>query len=135
MAALPPLAVVSAAELAAMPADETVARRVVELDAAAALDDLRAAIAVDNWERARRLVADAQARFAAHEWASAILATMRKLVADRDAQRSMKEARYSSSRMANRLVVAGESDRAMAQENELPLYLQRKGAQGKGRRV
>jgi Ca-activated chloride channel family protein len=135
MAALPPLAVVSAAELAAMPVDETVARRVVELDAAAALDDLRAAIAVDNWERARRLVADAQARFAAHEWASAILATMRKLVADRDAQRSMKEARYSSSRMASRLVVAGESDRAMAQENELPLYLQRKGAQGKSRRV
>ena len=82
----------------------------VELDAAAMLDELRAAIAVDNWERAQRLVEDAQARFAAHEWASAILATMRKLVADRDARRSMKEARYSSSRMANRLVVAGESD-------------------------
>ena len=135
MAALPPLAVVSAAELAAMPADEAVARRAAELDAAAALDDVRAAIAVVNWERARRLLEDAQARFAAHEWASAILATMRKLVADRDAQRSMKEARYSSSRMASRLVVAGESDRAMAQETELPLYLQRKGAQGKSRPV
>ena len=81
MAALPPLAVVSAAELAAMPADEAVARRAAELDAAAALDDVRAAIAVVNWERARRLVEDAQARFAAHEWASAILATMRTLVA------------------------------------------------------
>ena len=135
MAALPPLPVVCAAELAAMPADEAVARRVVELDAAAMLDELRAAIAVENWERAQRLLVDAQARFATHEWASAILATMRKLVADRDARRSMKEARYSSSRMANRLVVADESDRAMAHEAALPLYLQRKGTQGKGRRV
>ena len=133
MAALPSLQVVSATELAAMPADETVARRVVELDAAAMLDELRAAIAVDNWERAQRLLEDAQARFAAHEWASAILATMRKLVADRDARRSMKEASYSSSRMANRLVMANEPDGPMACEAELPLYLQRKGAQGKGR--
>ncbi len=135
MAALPPLPVVSAAEFAAMPADEAVARRVVELDAAAMLDELRAVIAVDNWERAQRLLVDAQARFATHEWASAILATMRKLVADRDARRSMKEARYSSSRMTNRLVVADESDHAMAHEAALPLYLQRKGTQGKGRRV
>jgi Ca-activated chloride channel homolog len=135
MAALPPLPVVSAAELAAMPADEAVARRVVELDAAAMLDELRAAIAIDNWERAQRLLEDAQARFAAHEWASAILATMRKLVAERDARRSMKEASYSSSRMANRLVMASEESRAMADESELPLYLQRKAAQGKGRRA
>jgi hypothetical protein len=60
---------------------------------------------------------------------------MRKLVAERDARRSMKEARYSSSRMANRLVVAGEESLSMAQEDALPLYLQRKGAQGKGRRT
>jgi Ca-activated chloride channel family protein len=135
MAALPPLPVVSAAGLAAMPADQTVERRVVELEAAAMLDELRAAIEVDNWERAQRLLADAQVRFAAHEWASAILATMRKLVAERDAQRSMKEARYAGSRMANRLVVAGEENLSMAQEDALPLYLQRKGAQGKGRRT
>ncbi len=133
MAAMPPLPVVSADELAAMPADEAVARRVVELDAAAMLDELRAAIAVDNWERAQRLLEDAQARFAAHEWASAILATMRKLVADRDARRSMKEASYSSSRMANRLVMANEPEGSMACDAALPLYLQRKGAQGKDR--
>jgi len=135
MAALPPLPVVSAAELAAMPADEAVARRVVELDAAAMLDELRAAIAIDNWERAQRLLEDAQARFAAHEWASAILATMRKLVADRDARRSMKEASYSSSRMASRLVMANEAEGPIACDAALPLYLQRKGAQGKGRRA
>ncbi len=135
MATLPPLPVVSAAALAAMPADQAVERRVVELEAAAMLDELRAAIAVDNWERAQRLLADAQVRFAAHEWTSAILATMRKLVAERDAQRSMKEARYAGSRMANRLVVAGEESLSMAQEDALPLYLQRKGAQGKGRRT
>jgi hypothetical protein len=47
----------------------------------------------------------------------------------------MKEASYSSSRMANRLVMASEESRAMADESELPLYLQRKAVQGKGRRA
>jgi Ca-activated chloride channel homolog len=49
MAALSALAVVGRAAWQSMPADELVARRVLELDAADALEAVRAAVETGNW--------------------------------------------------------------------------------------
>ena len=95
MAALPPLPVMTAAHRRALPVDELVARRTLELAAAEALEEVRVAIEADNWERAKRLIDDAATRFGAHEWAAAILATMRRLVGERDKWLAMKEASFS----------------------------------------
>ena len=56
---------------------------------------MRNAIDADNWERAQRLVDDAATRFAQHEWAAAILTTMKRLISKRDKRRAMKEAMFS----------------------------------------
>ncbi len=134
IAMLPPLAVVGAAERHAMPVDELVARRALELAAADTLHEVRAAIEADNWERARRLADDAATRFGRHPWAAAIVATMRRLVAERDKRLALKEAAYNSRGLSMRLTVKDELADLSVDESVAPLYLRRKGEQGKGRR-
>ena len=94
MTALSPLPVVGRAAWQSMPADELVARRVLELDAGDALEAVRVAIEADNWGQAQKLVDEAATRFAQHEWAAAIIATMRRLIGERDKRLAMKEAAF-----------------------------------------
>lgn len=133
MAALPPLPVVNAAHRRALPEDELVARRAQEIAAAQTLDEVRAAIAADNWERAQRLVDDAATRFGDHPWAAAILATMRRLVAGRDRAHALKEALYSHRALNVRLAARDEGAGYDPDALDLP-YLMRKAEQGRGRR-
>ena len=115
-----------------MPVDELVARRVLELDAAAVLEDVRKAIDADNWERAQRLVDDAATRFQGHEWAAAILATMRRLIGERDKWFAMKEASFSNRSMNQRLASRSEALYCLEDEPSIPSFLRRKPEQGKG---
>jgi len=133
MAAISPLPVVTAVEWNAMPADELVARRVLELDAADALEAVRACIDADNWAEAERLTNDAVGRFAGNEWAAAILATMRRLIGERDKRLAMKEAAFSSRSMRTRLSLHDEPRFSMAGEPSIPAFLRRKPEQGKGK--
>ena len=119
------------AALAAMPADQAVERRVVELEAAAMLDELRGR---HRHRRlgpgARRLAGRRPVRFAANEWTQARSSPRcASWSPSATAQRSMKEARYSGSRMANRLVVAGE-ETCPWRGGSLLFYLRRKGGAG-----
>ena len=133
MAALPPFPVMTAAQRRALPVDELVGRRTLELAAAEALEDVRVAIEADNWERAKRLVDDAATRFGAHEWAAAILATMRRLVGERDKWLAMKEASFSRRSMNQRLASRSEALYCLEDEPSIPSFLRRKPEQGKGR--
>lgn len=133
IAAMPPLHVVEAETLEAMPADALVARRVLELDAGDALDTVREAIESHDWVLATRLVEEAQARFAHHAWATAILAAMARLVAQRDEQLSAKEARYGKRSLNVRLSSVNEAAFGF-DEASIPEFLKRKGEQGKGKR-
>ncbi|MEO8410287.1 MAG: VWA domain-containing protein [Propionivibrio sp.] len=134
MTALPPLQVMDATQRQAMPVDDLVARRILELAAADTLVQVRAAIEADDWERAQRLVDEAAKRFVRHEWAAAILATMHRLIAERDKHLAMKEARFSSRSLSARLSSRDESDSLQACEASVPAFLRRKPEQGKGRR-
>ncbi len=132
MAGLPPLPVVDAAQRRAMPADELVTSRMLELAAAETLQELRDAIDADNWERAQRLLDDAATRFQGHAWATAVLATMRRLVTGRDKSLAMKEASFSGLSMNRRLASRFEADFDATGEPPVPSFLRRKPEQGKG---
>ena len=133
IAAVPSLAVVAAAARRALPADELVASRELELAAADALAEVRAAIDADNWERAGRLADDAATRFGGHPWAAAIVATMRRLIGERDKRLAMKEASYAHRSLNVRLSVRDEGPDLDLDRLDLP-YLDRKAEQGRGRR-
>lgn len=133
MAAIPPLQVVEATTLEAMPADTLVARRILELDAGDALDAVREAIEAHDWVLATRLVEVAQVRFAHHEWAMAIMASMARLVAQQDEHLSTKEARYGKRSLNVRLSSINEAAFGF-EEASIPEFLKRKSEQGKGRR-
>jgi Ca-activated chloride channel family protein len=134
MTALSPLPVVGRAAWQSMPADELVARRVLELDAGDALEAVRVAIEADNWGQAQKLVDEAAARFAQHEWAAAIIATMRRLIGVRDKRLAMKEAAFSSRSMHSRLSLRDEPAFGAAEAQSVPAFLRRKPEQGKGKR-
>ncbi len=134
MTALSPLPVVGRAAWQSMPADELVARRVLELDAGDALEAVRVAIEADNWGQAQKLVDEAAARFAQHEWAAAIIATMRRLIGERDKRLAMKEAAFSSRSMRTRLSQRDETTFGAAEAQSVPAFLRRKPEQGKGKR-
>ncbi|HEX6138013.1 MAG TPA: VWA domain-containing protein [Casimicrobiaceae bacterium] len=133
MGVLPVLPVVGRAQWETMPADARVAQRALELDAADALTGVRAAIDADDWKRAKRLVDAAAARFAQHAWAAAILATMHRLIGERDKRLAAKEAAFSARRMQSRLASPAEAHFAIADELNVPAFLRRKSEQGKGR--
>jgi Ca-activated chloride channel family protein len=134
MGSLPALAVVDRAQWEAMPADPLVVQRLLELDAADAVGEVRAAIEAGDWQRAQQLVDAAAVRFAQHEWASAILATMRRLVGERDGHLAAKEASFSMRSMRGRLLSPVEPNFGVGEGSDLPVYLRRKAEQGKGRR-
>lgn len=133
MAALSPLPVVSAAERDAMLADELVTRRVLELDAADALEAVRTAIDADNWLLAQQLTEAAQTRFAQHEWAAAILATMHRLIGERNKRLASKESMYARHSLSLRLSSCDEASFSYDDEAAVPAFLRRKPEQGKGR--
>lgn len=133
IAGLCSLPVVDPATLAVMPRDELVARRLLEIGAARALDEVRAAITAGDLVRARHLLDEASTAYAQHAWAAAILATMRRLVDDGDRVMASKEARYSMRNLNMRLAASDESDADLDPLGQ-PLYLRRKGSQGDGRR-
>jgi len=113
--------------------DELVARRLAELSAADALEAMRAAAAAGDWPRVDALIEDASRRFAGNEWVAAMLAAMRAIAASRERERAMKETLYASGKLRARLAARDEAVRFSAVEEwEVPAFLRRKPAQGKG---
>jgi Ca-activated chloride channel family protein len=129
------LPVLTAAEHDGLADDELVSRRLSEIAAAQALRGLRAAATRGDWGQVDRLLAEAHRQFAGNAWVSAVLASMTSVAASRSRERLSKEAMYSSETLINRL--ASKMERLSAGEQlddaDLPAYLRRKPAQGKGK--
>lgn len=129
------LPVLSAAEHDGLADDELVSRRLSEIAAAQALKGLRAAATRGDWGQVDRLLAEAHRQFAGNAWVSAVLASMTSVAASRSRERLSKEAMYSSEKLINRL--ASKMERLSAGEQlddaDMPAYLRRKPAQGKGK--
>ena len=125
------LPVLSAGQFDGLADDELVTRRLVEVAAANALTRIREAAARGDWSGVDALLAQAREQFAGHEWVAAVLASMTGIALSRSAQKTMKEAMYSSSRLRTRLTSVNEDLSHMY--DEVPAYLRRKAAQGKGK--
>jgi Ca-activated chloride channel family protein len=126
--------VMAPVEFAALTEDELVARRLVELAAAEALMAMRTAASAGNWTHVEQQLEEASRRFAGNEWVAAILAAMRAVAESRERERTMKELYFSSSKLRSRLSdKAEQSHYSQAAESiDVPAYLRRKPAQGKG---
>ncbi|HEX4885308.1 MAG TPA: VWA domain-containing protein [Casimicrobiaceae bacterium] len=131
MAGLPALARVSAAEFAALAPDPLVATRIAELDAADVLAEVRSLVGAQRWVEAQRKVAGARQRFAGQPWARSVLDAMARLIEQRHASRSSKQALYARAAMGRRL--AGRDEPAFDRQEDAPSFLRRRAQQGKGR--
>ncbi len=118
----------------ALPSDERVSRRLIELAAAQALLKVREAADRFDWPTVDRLLDDARRQFAGHDWVASVLQAMQALGAQRSRERMLKESVYSVGKMHQRLTVADEATTVsdLAGEAAVPAYLRRKAAQGKG---
>lgn len=111
--------------------DPLVQSRMTELEAGNLLAQARAAASHGDWEGIKKMIAEAQKRFAGHPWVMEVLAEMAELAKARDSARFRKEALYSSGKMSRRLSAKEEMLASMAMEGASASYLRRKKAQGK----
>jgi Ca-activated chloride channel family protein len=125
------LPVLSAEALQALPIDDLVARRAIEVEAAAI--QKRAADAASNgdWSTVERELARARVLAAEHPWVAEIVAVLEALARKREAMLFAKEARYASRAMASRLASPEESVQWSADAG--PSYTRRKSVQGQAR--
>jgi Ca-activated chloride channel family protein len=117
----------------AMPADELVERRLLEVAFGKASDELRVLAREGNTTATRRLLEQMEERFGHHPWLKAKLVQMRHL-AEEDMEMMVKEVSYSALRMSKRLASRSEVKFGINETNaEMPAFLRRKDAEGRGR--
>jgi Ca-activated chloride channel family protein len=133
-AAMLSLPVLDQAAYEASPADESVERRLLEVDFAKSSLELSRLVNAGNVTAARTLVKDLEKRFGQHPWLQAKLTRLREL-ADRDPEMMSKEARFSSRKMSKRLVANSEVTFSADETNsDMPAFLRKKSEEGRGRR-
>ena len=92
----------------------------------------RAAVGQRDWSAAEALLRDAQQRYAGSPWVAAVLASMADLAQRQDEARMLKEARYATVRMSERLAAREETEHLSAADEAIqPSFRRRKPLQGK----
>ena len=133
LAALPML---DAAAWAQIPADELVARRLVELQSARLQRNIRQAVQARDWREAEKLLRQVKALAAEHPWIQGTVAQLEELLSRRDHERMEKELAYASFSMSRRVAEVDElASFSAAEESVKPAYLRRKSLQGRGSRT
>ena len=129
------LPVVSAEAFAALPEDDLVARRLLEVNFAAASTKARRLLLEDDIPMAKRTLAAFESHVAHNPWLKESLKHMQALI-DSDADMAAKEIRYRTTRLETRLVGAQEADYVGDETNDAatPAYLRRKVVEGRGRK-
>jgi Ca-activated chloride channel family protein len=119
--------------MAAMSADETVDRRLLELAFAKASQALRRIAKQGDRAATEKALADMDARFGAHPWLNAKLVQLRRLAAE-DMEMMMKEVVFASAKMSRRLVAKEEMAFSADETNSpMPSFLRKKTSEGRGR--
>ena len=125
---------VDAATWAQTPADELVARRLVELKSARLQRSVRQAVQRRDWNEAQRLLRQMYVLASEHPWIQGTVEQLEELLSRRDHERMEKELAYSSFSMSRRVAEVDEL-RSFSEvaESVKPAYLRRKSLQGRGR--
>jgi len=120
---------------AAMPAEELVERRLLEVEFGKASDELRHLARRGNRLDTMRKLTEMDERFGHHPWLRAKMEQMRQL-AQEDMMMMAKEAGYASVRMYSRLSPNFESSFIKDEtESDMPAFLRKKESEGRGRRT
>ena len=128
------LPVVGDADHAALPLDELVQRRTLELEFAQASQELRVLVQTSDIEGVRRLMAKLKRRFGHHPWLADKLEHM-QVLSDRDAEMFSKEVYFSAMKMSTRLSAKQEILYSIDETlNAGPAFLRKKAEEGKGRK-
>ena len=124
-----------AAQIAAMPADETVSLRLLELHFADVNVQARELLRDGRVNEARSLLKRTEAVVAGYPWLAAKLTQLQALF-ERDLEMSSKEMVFSSRKMRSRLVSAEASFSGAddTHDIETPAFLRRKASEGTGRK-
>ena len=132
-ASLEALPVVDAATWAQTPADELVARRLVELQSANLQRSIRQAVQRRDWREAEMLLRQVKALASEHPWIQGTVEQLEELLSRRDHERMEKELAYASFSMSRRVAEVDEmASFSAAEESAKPAYLRRKSRQGRG---
>jgi hypothetical protein len=119
---------------AAMPAEELVERRLLEVEFGKASNELRVLARQGNRAATRRKLEQMEQRFGHHPWLKAKMAQMHRL-AEEDMDMMIKEVSYSSMRMSKSLASRSEAMFSVDEtESEMPAFLRKKESEGRGRR-
>ena len=123
------------ASLIAMPADELVERRLLEVEFGKASDELRQLAREGNGAMTRRKLQQMEEQFGHHPWLKAKMVQMRRL-AEEDMDMMIKEVSYSSMRMSKSLASRSEVMFSVDEtESAMPAFLRKKESEGRGRRA
>ncbi|MBU3740613.1 MAG: VWA domain-containing protein [Rhodoferax sp.] len=119
--------------MAALPVDESVQRRLLEVAFAQASQTLRDLAQTGRVGEVRAMMDDLQAGFGHHPWLRDKLDRLR-ILADDDLQMMAKEVHYSAMRMSRRNVAKSEMAYSVDETASLlPAFLRKKAEEGKGR--
>lgn len=116
------------------PVSELVQRRVTEVAAAQALDNMRAALRQGNTSAVQEMLAAARREFGDSPWVQSILGSMERLASDRDGMRFLaKEMLYSATTLRRKLRAREEQGLHESSDDEVPTFLRQQGLQGSSR--
>jgi len=130
-ASLDALPVVPPTVWAQMPANELVARRLLELRAAVMQMQIRDAVNRHLWDHAERLLRDLEYLGRDEPWIAASIGHLRRLVEMRDDNRLSKEMMYKSMKMTTRSTSTREGMFVASDQMNEPAYLRRKMVEGR----
>jgi len=117
------------------PVDELVQRRVTEVAAAHALDNMRALMRRGDVQAVQEMIRAARSEFASSDWVITILDSMEQMIRDQhQSQYLSKELLYSAKSLKSQLRARHEAaDVSVSEEVEIPSFLRRRGRQGSDR--
>mgnify|MGYP001160114194 CR=1 FL=1 len=120
---------------AALPLEETVRQRSLEVRAAALQEQAQTAARNGDWALVDRIMAELETFGADNAWIKESISRLRAYSSRREAQAFSKEARYKANNMRTRSASREESYDVFCEpdESSMPSYLRRKSEQGKKR--
>lgn len=129
------LPVIDAAAFASLPRDELVSRRAAEVQMANAAEQIRQHLMHGRLGAANAVLNSLEAVVEGHPWLKEKLQAMRDLTHS-DQYMAQKEFAYSSRRLSSRMVARSEAVFSADEtaQVDIPAFLRRKAAEGKGRR-
>ena len=129
------LKVVTQANWQALPQNELVAQRLLEVQYGETGAQVRSLLLAGDMTAAKALLSTMEANAAQHPWLKDKIARL-KALAQRDIAMASKELRYSSAKMSSRLASQGDIRFSADETNSIsvPAYLRRKSSEGTGRK-